>query len=142
LAKITSIGGCGDIVRNTMANPVADIDLRYKDCGADLVKMAHDIATATLPTTKAYYDLWLNDEKATVHEDGTVSFGEDLREETEDPLYGKQYLPRKFKIGVGTDFDNSTDVYTQDVGIVGVTENGKIIGYEILAGGGLGFSHG
>lgn len=142
LAKITSIGGCGDIVRNTMANPVADIDLRYKDCGADLVKMAHEIATATLPTTKAYYDLWLNDEKATVHEDGTVSFGEDLREVTEDPLYGTQYLPRKFKIGVGTDFDNSTDVYTQDVGIIAVTEQGRIIGYEIIAGGGLGFSHG
>jgi sulfite reductase (ferredoxin) len=141
LSKITSIGGCGDVVRNTMANPVADIDPRYKDCVTDLVKMAHDISDATLPKSKAYYDLWLNDEKATVNEDGTVLFGDGLREETQDDLYGKQYLPRKFKIGVGTDFDNSSDVYTQDVGIIAVTETGKIVGYEILAGGGLGYSH-
>lgn len=141
LAKITTVGGCGDVVRNTMANPVADIDPRYKDCGADLIKMAHDIATATLPKSKAYYDLWLNDEKATVMPDGTVQFVENLREEVPDELYGKQYLPRKFKIGVGVDFDNSSDLYTQDVGIMGVTENGRIVGYEILAGGGLGYSH-
>lgn len=141
LAKITSVGGCGDVVRNTMANPVADIDLRYKDCATDLVKMAHTISDATLPKSKAYYDLWLNDEKAVVNEDGTVQYVKDLREETEDPLYGTQYLPRKFKIGVGTDFDNSSDIYTQDVGIMAVTEGGKIVGYEILAGGGLGYSH-
>ncbi len=141
LSKITSIGGCGDVVRNTMANPVADIDPRYKDCVTDLVKMAHTISDATLPKSKAYYDLWLNDEKATVNEDGTVQYAKDLREETPDDLYGTQYLPRKFKIGVGTDFDNSSDVYTQDVGIIAVTEDGKIVGYEILAGGGLGYSH-
>lgn len=141
LAKITSIGGCGDVVRNTMANPVADIDLRYKDCAVDLVKLAHTISDATLPKSKAYYDLWLNDEKAVVNEDGTVQYVKDLREETEDPLYGTQYMPRKFKIGVGTDFDNSSDIYTQDVGIMAVTEGGKIVGYEILAGGGLGYSH-
>jgi len=141
LAKITSIGGCGDVVRNTMANPVADIDTRYADCGADLIDMAHKISDATLPKSKAYYDLWLNDEKATVSEDGTVQYVKDLREETPDPLYGTQYLPRKFKIGVGTDFDNSSDIYTQDIGIMGVTEQGRIVGYEILAGGGLGYSH-
>lgn len=141
LAKITSVGGCGDIVRNTMANPVADIDLRYKNCAANLVEMAHKISNATLPKSSAYYDLWLNDEKATVKEDGTVHFGDDLREEIPDELYGKQYLPRKFKIGVGVDFDNSTDVYIQDVGVMAVTENGFIVGYEILAGGGLGYSH-
>lgn len=141
LAKITSIGGCGDVVRNTMANPVADIDPRYKDYVTDLVKMAHTISDATLPKSKAYYDLWLNDEKAVVQEDGTVQYVKDLREETADDLYGKQYLPRKFKIGIGTDFDNSSDVYTQDVGVIAVTEGGKIAGYEILAGGGLGYSH-
>lgn len=141
LAKITSVGGCGDVVRNTMANPVADIDPRYKDCAANLIDMAHQISDATLPKSKAYYDLWLNDEKAVVNEDGTIQYAKDLREETPDELYGTQYLPRKFKIGVGTDFDNSSDIYTQDIGIMGVTENGRIAGYEILAGGGLGYSH-
>ncbi len=141
IGKMTSIGGCGDIVRNTMGNPVADIDPKYKDCGADLLELTQRIATATLPTTKSYYDLWLNDKKCTVNDDGTLTYAEDLREEVEDPLYGKQYLPRKFKIGVGTDFDNASDLYIQDIGVMAVTENGKILGYEILAGGGLGFSH-
>ncbi|MCF6286048.1 MAG: NADPH-dependent assimilatory sulfite reductase hemoprotein subunit [Candidatus Hydrogenedentes bacterium] len=141
LAKITSLGGCGDVVRNTMANPVADIDLRYKDCGTDLVALAHKISDATLPQTASYYDLWLNNEKATVKEDGSVHFGDGLRETIEEPLYGVQYLPRKFKVGVGTDFDNSSDVYIQDLGIIAATEEGKIVGYEILAGGGLGYSH-
>ncbi len=141
LQQITSIGACGDVVRNTMASPVADIDLQYKDCGADLMALAHEISNATIPTTKAYYDIWLNDEKVTINTDGTYSYAENLREEVADPLYGTLYLPRKFKIGIGTDFDNSVDLYTNDLGIMAVTENGKIIGYEILAGGGLGFSH-
>lgn len=141
LGELTSIGGCGDVVRNTMANPVADIDPSYKACNVDLVALAQTVSDATLPKCPAYYDLWLNDQKATVHPDGTVTYDEHLRETVEDPLYGTQYLPRKFKIGIGTDFDNAVDLYTQDVGIMAVTEAGKIVGYEILAGGGLGFSH-
>ena len=141
LGQMTTIGGCGDIVRNTMGNPVADIDRSYKDCGEDLMALTFAINVATLPTTASYYDLWLNDEKATVQPDGTVTFGAALREEREDPLYGKTYLPRKFKIGVAADFDNASDLYIQDVGVMAVTENGRIVGYEILAGGGLGFSH-
>lgn len=140
LGQITSLGGCGDVVRNTMANPVADIDPRYAGCSDDLIALAQRISDATLPTTRSYYELWLDDERATLHEDGTVTFTKDTQE-MEDPLYGKQYLPRKFKIGIGVDFDNSSDLYTQDIGIMAVTEGGKAVGYEILAGGGLGFSH-
>jgi sulfite reductase beta subunit-like hemoprotein len=141
LQQITSMGACGDVVRNTMAAPVADIDPRYKDCGADLIELAKAISNATLFKSRAYYDIWLNDEKATVGPDGNIVFADNLVEEVEDPLYLKQYLPRKFKIGIGTDFDNSVDLYTNDLGIMAVTENGVIVGYEILAGGGLGFSH-
>jgi sulfite reductase beta subunit-like hemoprotein len=141
LGEMTSLGGCGDVVRNTMANPVADIDPAYAECGDDLIAIAQEISDATLPVAPSYYDLWLNDEKATVHADGTVSFGADLRREVEDPLYGTQYLPRKFKIAVAADFDNSSDLYTNDLGFMAVTENGRLLGYEVLAGGGLGFSH-
>jgi len=141
LQQITSMGACGDVVRNTMAAPVADIDPRYKNCGADLIELAKAISNATLFKSRAYYDIWLNDEKATVGPDGNIVFADNLVEEVEDPLYLKQYLPRKFKIGIGTDFDNSVDLYTNDLGIMAVTENGVIVGYEILAGGGLGFSH-
>lgn len=142
-AEISTLGGCGDVVRNTMASPVADIDPRYRDCGYDLIAIANMIKERTFPKTSAYYELWLNDEAVHVNPDGTVRFTKKPQGgETEDPLYGKFYLPRKFKIAVGADFDNSVDLYTNDIGIMAVTENGRIVGFEILAGGGLGFTHG
>ena len=143
LAEISTFGGCGDVVRNTTGCPVADIDPKFKDCGADLVELARQISTHFMPKTRSYYDLWLDDEKVTVNEDGTVTFPEQPgpEEAVSEPIYGKTYLPRKFKIGVTTDFDNSIDVYTNDAGVIAVTENGRIVGYEIIAGGGLGFNH-
>jgi sulfite reductase beta subunit-like hemoprotein len=142
LAEITTFGGCGDVVRNTVGCPVADIDPKFKDCGIDLVELSKRISGYFLPKTHSYYDLWLDDEKVEVHEDGTVTFPEKPGPEkaVEDPIYGTRYLPRKFKIGVTADFDNSIDIYTNDAGVMAVTENGRIVGYEILAGGGLGFT--
>ncbi len=142
LAKITTLGGCGDVVRNTMAAPVADVDPKYKDCGADLIAISQRISDYFLPATNSYFDLWLDDEKATVNADGTVSISLNGNvKPVDEPLYGPTYLPRKFKIGIATDFDNSVDVYTQDVGVIAATENGAIVGFEVLVGGGLGYSH-
>ena len=141
LAKITSMGACGDVVRNTMASPVADIDPAFEHLGVNLQELAQRISDYFLPETTSYYDLWLDDEKATVHDNDTITFA-DEGSDLDEPIYGKTYLPRKFKIGIATDFDNSVDVYTQDVGVIVVTENGKAVGYEITAGGGLGYSHG
>lgn len=141
IGHMTTQGGCGDVVRAVVANPVADIDPKYKDCQADLIELATIIKDRTLPSGNAYFDLFLNDKKVSIGADGSLVYAQEMREPVEDPLYGTQYLPRKFKIGVAIDFDNSIDVYTQDLGILAVTENGRIVGYEILAGGGLGFSH-
>lgn len=142
LAKITTLGGCGDVVRNTMAAPVADIDPKFQDCGADLIAISEGISDYFLPATNSYFDLWLDDEKATVNSDGTVSIALNGNvKPVDEPLYGATYLPRKFKIGIATDFDNSVDAYTQDIGIIAATENGAIVGYEVLVGGGLGYSH-
>lgn len=141
LAKITSMGACGDVVRNTMSPPIADLDPAYENLGVDLQAMARTISDHFLPETSSYFDLWLDDEKVTVHENDTCTYA-DEGSNKEEPIYGKTYLPRKFKIGLATDFDNSTDVYTQDVGVVAVTENGVAVGFEIIAGGGLGYSHG
>ncbi|MCC6153026.1 MAG: NADPH-dependent assimilatory sulfite reductase hemoprotein subunit, partial [Candidatus Hydrogenedentes bacterium] len=140
LGKMTTFGGCGDVVRNTMAAPVADIDRRYAKCSADLINIARKISDHFMPKTKSYYDLWVDDEKVVVREDGTYEIGK-LSADVEDPIYGKTYLPRKFKIGLAADFDNSVDVYTQDIGVIAITENGSIIGYEMLVGGGLGYTH-
>ncbi len=142
LGEITTIATCGDVVRNVTAAPVADIDPAYARIGADLIDVARQISLRFSPQTTSYYDLWLDDEKVTVHPDGTVSFPSELPEKpVEEPLYGTHYLPRKFKIGVATDFDNSIDVYTNDIGIIAVTRDGALEGYEVLVGGGLGHSH-
>ena len=142
LAKVTSVGACGDVVRNTMASPVADLDPKYADLGVDLQALAQRISDHFFPASNAYADIWIDDEKATLNADGTVTYDALPAEAVEDPIYGNTYLPRKFKIGVGTDFDNSVDIYTQDVGVIAVLENGKCAGFEITAGGGLGYSHG
>jgi sulfite reductase (ferredoxin) len=141
LGKMTTLGACGDVVRNTMAAPVADIDAAYARFTDDLLRVAQQISDATLPKSTAYFDLWLDDEKVTVHPDGRVEFASKPKSQPEDPLYGTHYLPRKFKIGIATDFDNSVDIYTQDIGIVAITDDGAVTGYDILVGGGLGYTH-
>lgn len=141
-ANITSLGACGDVVRNVIACPVSDIDPKFAGADADLGRLAHQISDYFLPRTRGYFDLWINDEKVRVNEDGTVHFPEDtVQHGEEDPIYGEHYLPRKFKIALAPDFDNSVDVYTNDVAIVAVTEDGRVAGYEIAVGGGLGFTH-
>ncbi len=141
LAKITTLGACGDVVRNTMSPPIADLDPAYENLGVDLQALSRNISDHFMASTSSYFDMWLDDEKVTVGENGTCTFA-DEGSDIEESIYGQSYLPRKFKIGLGTDFDNSTDVYTQDVGIIAVTENGVAQGFEITAGGGLGYSHG
>ena len=141
LGKMTTLGACGDVVRNTMAAPVADIDAAYANFTDDLLRVAQQISDATLPKTTSYFDLWLDDEKVTVHPDGRVEYASKPEKQPEDPLYGTRYLPRKFKIGIAADFDNSVDIYTQDIGIVAITEDGTVTGYDILVGGGLGYTH-
>src|SRR5258706_10356293 len=37
---------------------------------------------------------------------------------------------------------NDIDIYTNDLGFVVIAEHGKLAGYNLLAGGGLGMSHG
>ncbi|MFA6242535.1 MAG: NADPH-dependent assimilatory sulfite reductase hemoprotein subunit [Candidatus Hydrogenedentales bacterium] len=142
LARITTLGACGDIVRNTMACPVVDIDPAYRNCSSNLIALAQRVSDHFLPKTTSYFDLWLDDEKAHVHEDGTVTFDAKGDEKPiEEPIYGTRFLPRKFKIGLTVDFDNAVDVFTQDLGVIATTEDGSITGFEITVGGGLGYTH-
>ena len=143
LAKMHTKGACGDVVRNVMAPAVADIDPRFANCATDMIELAGQISDRYLPMTTAYFDLWLNDEKVTLNDDGTITFkSKEPSKPVEEPLYGDRYLPRKFKIGITADFDNSIDVYTQDLGLIATLDgDGRIAGYEVLCGGGLGHSH-
>lgn len=122
---MTTLSACGDVERNVMASPAPLADPAHR-----LVQqVAADIAKDLLPATKAYYEIWMNGEK--LHS----------TEEPPDPLYGAQYLPRKFKTGVALATDNSVDLYTYDAGLFAVVEDGRVLGFNIVAGGGLGMTH-
>ena len=126
---ISSYGACGDIVRNTVASPISDI---RKDYSYDAQALAREIDKATLARSRGYYEIWVDGQKV------TTKVNRDKIEK--DDLYGTTYLPRKFKIGVGHQLDNSIDIYTHDVGVMPII-NGELIGFNILVGGGLGSHH-
>jgi sulfite reductase (NADPH) hemoprotein beta-component len=92
---------------------------------------AQHVSDALLPTTRAYHQIWLEDVDVTPPDP-----------EFSDPLYGRTYLPRKFKVAFAVPPLNDTDVFTNCLGFVAVSEEDRLVGYNLLAGGGLGMSHG
>ncbi len=132
---VTSLAACGDVNRNVMACPAPEASRRH----ALLEEVADEINARLLPRTEAYYQLWLDGEKQPLPDAATpepVAKADDV-----EPIYGRTYLPRKFKIGIAYPEDNCVDVYTQDVGIVPVVDGDTLQGFNLLIGGGLGMSH-
>lgn len=142
----STLGACGDLNRNVMAPPAPFKNrAEYKYAW----EYADSIANVLTPQTGAYYEIWLDGEKAISGEEnpevkvarlssnnGTVVKGQ------EEPIYGNHYMPRKFKISVTVPGDNSIDVYTQDLSLVVITgTQGELRGFNIFAGGGLGRTH-
>ncbi len=123
---LDSIAACGDVNRNVMASPNPE--------RSAVLQQVHDRARAwsqyALPRTHAYHEIWLDEE--------LVAGGEPEAE----PMYGATYLPRKFKTGFALPPSNDIDVFTQDLGFIAIVEDGKLAGYNVTVGGGLGMSHG
>ncbi len=128
--KEATLGACGDVNRNTMTSPLDGLDPQSDPRGREL---AQAIADALAPRTSAYYQIFLADE-----EGATVA-----PVNPEEPFYGPQYMPRKFKVGIAHADDNSIDVLTQDVGLVPVRTNGSCDGslWDLWSGGGMGLTH-
>lgn len=124
---LDSIAACGDVNRNVMCSPHAGLSPVH----AAAQTAAEQISNALLPNTRAYYEIWLGEEKIAA----APSF------KPLEPLYGKHYLPRKFKIGIAVPPANDVDVYSQDIGFVAVAKEGKLRGFNVLVGGGLGMTH-
>ncbi len=124
--KLDSIAACGDVNRNVVcsAHPM------QSPIHQQIFEYADKISTLLLPKTRAWYEVWLDDEKII-----------DKKEE-EDPLYGKTYLPRKFKIAIAIPPNNDVDVLANDIGLIAVVENNKLIGFNIAVGGGMSATHG
>ncbi|EIE24850.1 sulfite reductase [Coccomyxa subellipsoidea C-169] len=140
----TTLGACGDVNRNVLAPPAP-----FKDRPeyVHAAKLAEDIADLFAPQSGAYYDVWLDGEKfvSAQMEDPKVTadrafneFGTNF-EGSPEPLYGSLFLPRKFKVAVTVPGDNSVDIFTNDVGVVVMTDDvGEVLGYNLLVGGGMG----
>ena len=125
--QLTTFAACGDVNRNVMACPAPIKSEVYEQIQA----LSQELAEHFRPKTTAYFDIWLKDENG--EEVDATQF-----KPVEEPIYGARYLPRKFKMAIGLPEDNCVDLYTQDLGLMAIVENGKIIGYNVLAGGGMG----
>lgn len=123
-----TIAACGDVNRNVMASPNPEVSSVH----AEAYELSKQISDHLTPNTTAYHEIWL-DKKL-------VAGGE--QQEDNEPIYGKTYLPRKFKIAIAVPPDNDTDIFTNDVGIIAIEEKGKLLGYNIVAGGGMGNTFG
>jgi sulfite reductase (ferredoxin) len=120
---LTTIAACGDVQRNVMgcSAPLADAD------HAAVRRVADALARELRPASRAYHEIWLDGERQVSTE--------------EEPFYGTQYLPRKFKTAVGLSTDNCVDIYAHDVGLLAIAGRGGLEGFNLLVGGGLGMTH-
>ena len=126
---VTTLAACGDVVRNVMCCPAPPANAAE----AQVQAQAAALSAALKPASSAYWQLWVDGERAV-----SASEPEDT---AVDPLYGPTYLPRKFKIGFAFPGDNCVDIYTHDVGIVPAVRGGKVVAYTLVVGGGLGMTH-
>src|SRR6056297_1637903 len=125
---LSTLAACGDVNRNIMCCPAK----RSGPVHAQMEALTDELTQAMAPKTAAYHELWLTDPDSG---EKTLEGG---GSEVVEPLYGPTYLPRKFKMGIGLPDDNCIDIYTQDIGLLAVVREDKIIGYNVLAGGGMG----
>jgi sulfite reductase (ferredoxin) len=131
-ALMTTLGGCGDQVRNVMFCPAPLNDRLRTEVQAALPALVGGLT----PTTSAYHQIWI---------DGEVIDSSEPDSEPEpdpDPLYGPRYLPRKFKVAMAVEGDNCVDIYSDDLGLVAMRNaEGGLAGFDVLVGGGLGRTH-
>ncbi len=137
--QMSTLAACGDVERNIMCcpSPMHNHPVR-EEMQATLDKLAKHLA----PRTRAYYEIWLTDPETG---EKTLAGGTSGDKDVEpagldevEPIYGRTYLPRKFKTAFALPEDNCTDIYANDLGFLVVHEQGKILGYNVLAGGGMG----
>lgn len=125
---LNTIAACGDVNRNVMCNP----NPYQSKAHAAALQLARDISNHLEPHTGAYREIWLDGEK--------IAGGEP---EEVEPIYGKTYLPRKFKIVVAVPPSNDVDVFAHDLGFIAILDDsGGIAGWNVTAGGGMGMTHG
>lgn len=128
-AMITTLAACGNVCRNVMAAPTPAASPLVDE----VQRQAAIVSSELLPKTPAYHQIWVEGQELKFTDAGA---------DVVDPLYGKTYLPRKFKVGFAIPPLNDIDVLTSDCGFIAIAENDRLAGYNVTAGGGMGMSHG
>ncbi len=126
-ALLDTIAACGDVNRNVMCNTNPEQSTLH----AEVYDYTCKISAHLTPRTTAYHEIWLDKELVTTS-----------KKEDEEPIYGKHYLPRKFKTAVAIPPSNDVDIYANDMGFIAIEENGSLAGFNITVGGGMGMTHG
>jgi sulfite reductase (NADPH) hemoprotein beta-component len=125
---LSSIAACGDVNRNVMCNP----NPYQSHAHAAAIELARKISKHLEPHTPAYREIWLDGER--------IAGGE---EEVVEPIYGKTYMPRKFKTVVALPPSNDVDVFAQDLGFIAILDTqDEVAGWNVTVGGGMGMTHG
>ena len=124
-ALMDTIATCGDVNRNVMASA----DPVESPAHAEVAEWATRLSEHLLPKTRAYHEIWLDGDKLV----GTPEV---------EPVYGQTFLPRKFKAGIALPPSNDVDIFTQDLGFIAIVEEGRLIGFNLTVGGGMGATHG
>jgi sulfite reductase (NADPH) hemoprotein beta-component len=153
---LDSIAGCGDVNRNVMCSANPD----QSSIHAAVFQVAKDLSAAFTPQTTAYYEIFLDGQpvdesqpfKSTPPQPSqplnpsTISTSQPsqppLPSSDSEPIYGKTYLPRKFKIALAVPPQNDTDIFANDIGLIAIEKDGELLGFNLAAGGGLGMTFG
>ncbi len=123
---LDTIAACGDVNRNVMSSSNPFETAVHAEVAEDAARISNHLT----PQTRAYHEIWINKE--------LVAGGEPESE----PIYGKVYLPRKFKAAMAIPPRNDTDVFSQDLGFIAIVEGDVLKGYNLVVGGGMALTFG
>src|SRR4029078_3254874 len=129
-ALLDTLSACGDVNRNVLAASTPYLSKTH----AAVHDLAVKISEHLLPQTGAYHEIWLDGDQV-MDQSGAAK-------KEEEPIYGAHYLPRKFKIVIAVPPSNDVDIFAHDLGYIAIVENGKLVGYNVTIGGGMGMTHG
>ena len=131
---LSTLAACGDVERNVLCCPAPIADAVRDQLQADAVRWAAHCA----PRSSSYWEIWLDGEKVESLPRAGDALVPTPGDDPVEPLYGKTYLPRKFKTGFGLPEDNCIDIHANDLGYLGIVADDRLMGYNVLVGGGLG----
>ncbi len=137
---LDSLAGCGDVNRNVMCSPNPDESRVH----AATYELAKELSAAFTPRTTSYYEVFLDGQPVDESQPFQTKPAASAATPPADlePIYGKTYLPRKFKIAIAVPPQNDMDVFANDVGLIAIEKDGELAGFNVVAGGGLGMTFG